>query len=67
MTHNDIAVTGAPEAIAALAEIAVAGGTRRLVLLSGRGEPEAPRALGRTPRDFTDFARDAAATGVWSR
>jgi hypothetical protein len=23
------------------------------------------RALGRPPRDFADFARDAAATGVW--
>jgi len=25
------------------------------------------RALGRAPRDFTDFARDAAAAGVWSQ
>ena len=40
----DIAVPGAPEVIAALAEVALAGGTRRLVLLSGRGEPEAQRA-----------------------
>ena len=24
------------------------------------------RALGREPRDFSEFARDAAATGVWS-
>jgi uncharacterized protein YbjT (DUF2867 family) len=24
------------------------------------------RALGREPRDFTDYARDAAATGVWN-
>ncbi len=40
----DVAMAGAPEAIAALAELAVAGGTRRLVLLSGRGEPEAQRA-----------------------
>jgi uncharacterized protein YbjT (DUF2867 family) len=24
------------------------------------------RALGREPRDFADFARDAAATGVWN-
>ena len=24
------------------------------------------RALGRPPRDFADFARDAAATGVWA-
>ena len=35
---------GAPEAIAELARIAIAGGTRRLVLLSGRGEEEAERA-----------------------
>jgi hypothetical protein len=25
------------------------------------------RALGRPPRDFADFCRRAAATGVWSR
>jgi hypothetical protein len=24
------------------------------------------RALGRDPRDFADYARDAAATGVWN-
>ena len=24
------------------------------------------RALGREPRDFADYARDAAATGVWN-
>ena len=24
------------------------------------------RALGRTPRDFAEFARDAAAAGVWA-
>jgi hypothetical protein len=24
------------------------------------------RALGREPRDFADYARDAAATGVWT-
>ena len=24
------------------------------------------RALGRAPKDFTDYARDAAATGVWT-
>ena len=40
----DIAVPGAPEAVAELAQIAVQGGTRRLVLLSGRGEEEALRA-----------------------
>ena len=40
----DIAVPGAPEAVAELARMAVQGGTRRLVLLSGRGEEEAQRA-----------------------
>jgi len=40
----DLAVPGAPEAIAELARIALAEGTRRLVLLSGRGEEEAQRA-----------------------
>jgi uncharacterized protein YbjT (DUF2867 family) len=42
--YPDLAVPGAPEAIEALAELAVANGTRRLVLLSGRGEEEAQRA-----------------------
>jgi uncharacterized protein YbjT (DUF2867 family) len=42
--HPDLAVPGAPEAIAELARVALAGGTRRLVLLSGRGEEEAERA-----------------------
>jgi uncharacterized protein YbjT (DUF2867 family) len=40
----DLAVPGAPDAIGAFAELAVAGGTARLVLLSGRGEEEAERA-----------------------
>jgi uncharacterized protein YbjT (DUF2867 family) len=40
----DLAVPGAPEAIAAFAEQALEAGTRRLVLLSGRGEEEAQRA-----------------------
>ncbi|MER5891512.1 NAD(P)H-binding protein [Streptomyces sp. NPDC001876] len=37
----DLAVPGAPEVIGAFAERAVRTGARRLVLLSGRGEPEA--------------------------
>ncbi|MFH8702365.1 NmrA family transcriptional regulator [Streptomyces rubrogriseus] len=37
----DLAVPGAPEGIGAFAELAVRSGARRLVLLSGRGEPEA--------------------------
>ena len=40
----DLAVPGASEAIAEISRNAVAGGTRRLVLLSGRGEEEAQRA-----------------------
>lgn len=39
----DLAVPSAPPAIAALIEAARAAGVRRLVLLSGRGEPEAQR------------------------
>src|SRR5687767_2512251 len=42
--YPDLAVPGAPEAIAAFAELALAKGTRRLVLLSGRGEDEAQRS-----------------------
>ena len=40
----DVAVPGAPDTIAEFAELAVKLGTRRLVLLSGRGETEAQRA-----------------------
>lgn len=36
----DLAVPGAPEAIEALVAEALAAGTRRLVLLSGRGEAD---------------------------
>ncbi|MEV7908390.1 SDR family oxidoreductase, partial [Streptomyces anulatus] len=36
--HPDLAVPGAPEAVGSFAELAVAQGARRLVLLSGRGE-----------------------------
>ena len=42
--YPDLAVPGAPEAVDAFAREALAGGTRRLVLLSGRGEEEAQRA-----------------------
>jgi uncharacterized protein YbjT (DUF2867 family) len=42
--YPDLAAPGAPEAVGSLAELAVAGGTRRLVLLSGRGEAEAELA-----------------------
>ncbi len=40
----DLAVPGAAEAVAALADIALDTGVRRLVLLSGRGEDGAARA-----------------------
>ncbi|GAA2034399.1 NAD(P)H-binding protein [Catenulispora yoronensis] len=39
----DLAVPGAPEAVAAFTEQAKAAGVRRVVLLSGRGEVEAQR------------------------
>lgn len=40
----DLAAPGAAEAVGAFAKLAVAMGVKRLVLLSGRGEPEAQRA-----------------------
>lgn len=42
--YPDLAAPGAPEAIAAFTEQALASGVHRLVLLSGRGEHEAQRA-----------------------
>lgn len=42
--YPDIAIKGAAEAIAAITELALSLGVKRLVLLSGRGEPEAQRA-----------------------
>ncbi|MGI6854548.1 NmrA family transcriptional regulator [Mesorhizobium sp. 1B3] len=40
----DVALPGAAETVGAFAQAAVAAGARRLVLLSGRGEPGAERA-----------------------
>ncbi len=40
----DLAVPGAPDTVADLTAAAVAAGARRVVLLSGRGEPEAQEA-----------------------
>lgn len=40
----DLAVPSAADTVAAVAELAVRSGAHRLVLLSGRGEPEAQRA-----------------------
>ncbi|GIG88660.1 Rossmann-fold NAD(P)-binding domain-containing protein [Plantactinospora endophytica] len=42
--YPDVAVPGAAETVRSFAELAVRGGVRRLVLLSGRGEEEAQRA-----------------------
>jgi uncharacterized protein YbjT (DUF2867 family) len=42
--YPDVAVPGAAETVGAFAELAVSRGVPRLVLLSGRGEPEAERA-----------------------
>jgi len=41
--HPDLAAPGAADAIQSLTGLAAASGVRRLVLLSGRGEPEARR------------------------
>ncbi|MEV6954771.1 NAD(P)H-binding protein [Streptomyces sp. NPDC051183] len=50
---------GLPEEIADLFELILDG--RNAHLTNGVEE-----ALGRAPRDFADFAREAAATGVWN-
>lgn len=42
--YPDLTVPGADEAVGAFAQLAVAMGVKRLVLLSGRGEPAAQRA-----------------------
>jgi uncharacterized protein YbjT (DUF2867 family) len=54
--YPDLAVPGAPAAIARLAEVALGVGARRLVLLSGRGEEEAQaaeQALAASGADWT--------------
>jgi uncharacterized protein YbjT (DUF2867 family) len=54
--YPDLAVPGAKDAVAAFTEAALAAGTRRLVLLSGRGEEEAQaaeRALQASDADWT--------------
>jgi uncharacterized protein YbjT (DUF2867 family) len=42
--YPDLAVPGAVETVGSFADLAVASGVRRLVLLAGRGEPEAEQA-----------------------
>jgi uncharacterized protein YbjT (DUF2867 family) len=44
--YPDLAVPGSVEAVGSFAELAVHSGARRLVLLAGRGEPEAEAAEG---------------------
>jgi uncharacterized protein YbjT (DUF2867 family) len=54
--YPDVAIPGAAEAVGAFADLAVATGARRLVLLSGRGEQGARRseqALQRSGADWT--------------
>jgi uncharacterized protein YbjT (DUF2867 family) len=54
--YPDLAFPGAAETVTRLFDIAVQRGVRRLVLLSGRGEPEAElseRALQRSGADWT--------------
>ena len=54
--YPDLAVPGAAEAVASFADLAVARGVRRLVLLSGRGEAGARRgehALQQSGADWT--------------
>ena len=61
---------GAVEAVGAFAELAVRSGVRRLVLLSGRGEPEAERAergRARHRRRADDPARDAGSCRTSAR
>jgi uncharacterized protein YbjT (DUF2867 family) len=53
--YPDLALPGAAEAVGAFAELAVANGVRRLVLLSGRGEPGAQAAERRLQASGADW------------
>ncbi|MEV6361456.1 NAD(P)H-binding protein [Nocardia asteroides] len=64
-----------PEFVAALSEYQVPGEVISLLdylfgtILDGRNSTPADgvqRALGRAPRDFTDYAKEVAATGAWA-
>jgi hypothetical protein len=50
----------------AVQEIAQAAGREVLDGRNARLADGVQRALGREPRNFSDFARDAAATGIWN-
>ncbi len=65
--YPDLAVLGAVEAVGAFAELAVARGVRRLVLLSGRGEDEAlacERALVAAAESGADESGAGAGAGT---
>ena len=53
--YPDLAMPGSTEAVGSLAELAVASGVPRLVLLSGRGEEEAQRAEEAVKRSGADW------------
>ncbi|PWK63532.1 uncharacterized protein YbjT (DUF2867 family) [Aminobacter sp. AP02] len=53
--NPDLAAPGASEAVGAFADLAVAMGVKRLILLSGRGEPEAQRAEDMLKRSGADW------------
>lgn len=53
--HPDLAAPGAPAAIQAFTDLAVRSGVTRLVLLSGRGEPEAQRCEDIVRRSGVDW------------
>src|SRR5215210_9388867 len=59
--YPDLAVPGAVAAVRSFAELAVENGARRLVLLSGRGEPEAEHAE-RALQEVVDAKAGAAWT-----
>ncbi|KQU72920.1 NmrA family transcriptional regulator [Aminobacter sp. DSM 101952] len=53
--YPDLAAPGAAATVGAFADLAVAMGVKRLVLLSGRGEPEAQRAEDMVKRAGADW------------
>ncbi len=53
--YPDLAVPGAVAAVRSFVDVAIGSGVRRLVLLSGRGEPEAERAEAAVRAAGTDW------------
>src|SRR3954449_9221606 len=73
--YPDLAVPGAADTVGSFAELAVRSGVRRLVLLAGRGEPEAEDAVRESGADLTivrstwfaqNFSEDYLVDGVRS-